>query len=513
MPSASLVSSSNSNGNSTSNMSSTEAIGSPNDSALSLACQTLEKKVRNLEKRKGKLDGYREDDRKGKELLEDQKSAVAKYDEVMQNLEFARDLQNQFRNFVTEEDRQVKKKAKKEGAERAKAETARLATILTFQKILAGLVSNSKAKDDLKKGENGAKKLSKDQLDDFDELLKITNINLDDTEKVNLTLADHLISLAEAKPRKVGKSTYKSMNELLNAIKESGYNPAADSPVAKVETPIKKSPKSAPPMTNGKVEHHEEVSPPKPPQQKQATPPQQQATPPQQQHQQQATPPAPQQQEVVPMPAAAVPVVQAAPVQPAAQAAAPPPQAQAPPPAQQAQQATPMFPPPPHMSFVPQAQAAVPPTQQPSINFLQESQIDMESPHMDPAVVMVHHTVPPPTTQGPPFNQIFIPPTTLAALQQQQQQHFGGGFLQQQQKQGAPAPGFVAQPQQQVPLNLSQPQQQQPPVQQQQQQQQTHQQQHQQQPQHQPQQQQQPPQPQPEMVKPVETPQIEPEPE
>ena len=55
-------------------------------------------------------------------------------------------------------------------------------------------------------------------------------------EKVNLTLADHLISLAEAKPRKVGKSTYKSMNELLNAIKESGYNPEEDSPVAKVSS-------------------------------------------------------------------------------------------------------------------------------------------------------------------------------------------------------------------------------------------------------------------------------------
>jgi hypothetical protein len=75
---------------------------------------------------------------------------------------------------------------------------------------------------------------------------------------------------------------------------------------------------------------------------------------------------------------------------------------------------------------------------------LQESQIDMESPHMDPAVVMVHHTVPPPTTQGPPFNQIFIPPTTLAALQQQQhQQHFGGHFQQQQQKQGAPGKNNV----------------------------------------------------------------------
>merc|ERR1711936_584396 len=201
MPSASLDSSSN--------MSSTEVIGSPNDSALSLALQTVEKKVRNLEKRKGKLDGYREDDRRGKELLEDQKNAIAKYDEVMQNLEFARDLQNQFRNFVTEEDRVNKKKAKKEATERAKAETARLATILTFQKMLAALSSKSaKVKEDLKKGENGAKKLTREQLDDLDEVLKITNIGLDDTEKVNLSLAGHLVNLAEAKPKKVGKSTY-----------------------------------------------------------------------------------------------------------------------------------------------------------------------------------------------------------------------------------------------------------------------------------------------------------------
>ena len=90
-------------------------------------------------------------------------------------------------------------------------------------------------KDDLKKGENGAKKLSKEQLDDLEELLKITNINLDDTEKVNLTLAEHLINLAEARPRKVGKSTYQKMNELLNSIKKSGYDlDAEENTVAKV---------------------------------------------------------------------------------------------------------------------------------------------------------------------------------------------------------------------------------------------------------------------------------------
>ena len=76
----------------------------------------------------------------------------------MQNLEFARDLQTQFRNFVTEEDRQTKKKVKKEATERTKAETARLATILTFQKMLAALSSNSvKVKEDLKKGEMAPK--------------------------------------------------------------------------------------------------------------------------------------------------------------------------------------------------------------------------------------------------------------------------------------------------------------------------------------------------------------------
>ena len=102
----------------------------------------------------------------------------------MQNLEFARDLQNSFKNFVTEEERTKKKSAKKENAERLKAESAKLSNILTIQKVLNGL---SKARDDFKKGENGAVKLSKDQLEDFDELLKMnSNDSLDENDKVNI---------------------------------------------------------------------------------------------------------------------------------------------------------------------------------------------------------------------------------------------------------------------------------------------------------------------------------------
>merc|ERR1719471_1509047 len=56
------------------------------------AIQFAEKKIRNLEKRIAKLDGYKETARRGKPLNDDQKAAVAKYDEVMQTAEFARDI-------------------------------------------------------------------------------------------------------------------------------------------------------------------------------------------------------------------------------------------------------------------------------------------------------------------------------------------------------------------------------------------------------------------------------------
>ena len=55
MPSASLVSNNSSNLTSASNMTSVEVVGSSNESGLSLAVQSVEKKVRNLEKRKVRI--------------------------------------------------------------------------------------------------------------------------------------------------------------------------------------------------------------------------------------------------------------------------------------------------------------------------------------------------------------------------------------------------------------------------------------------------------------------------
>ena len=79
------------------------------------------------------MDGYKENARRGKTLNEDQKAAVAKYDEVMQTAEFARDMVVQLKTLAAEEEKGGKKKAKKDAADKAKADVSRLAFCSMYQ--------------------------------------------------------------------------------------------------------------------------------------------------------------------------------------------------------------------------------------------------------------------------------------------------------------------------------------------------------------------------------------------
>merc|ERR1712079_454379 len=74
------------------------------ETSIQAAIAIVEKKVRNLEKRKGKLDSYRDILRRGKALNEDQQSAVDKYDEVIGTLEFTKELMGQFSKLATDEE-------------------------------------------------------------------------------------------------------------------------------------------------------------------------------------------------------------------------------------------------------------------------------------------------------------------------------------------------------------------------------------------------------------------------
>jgi hypothetical protein len=80
-----------------------------------------------------KIESYREEQKNGKDLNSDQLAAVAKYEEVLQTLEFARDLCKQFNGIAVDAVKQHKKQARKEALEKAQQEVAKIKEILMVQ--------------------------------------------------------------------------------------------------------------------------------------------------------------------------------------------------------------------------------------------------------------------------------------------------------------------------------------------------------------------------------------------
>jgi len=86
------------------------------------------------------LDSYKEEQAQGKDLNSDQLAAVAKYPEVVQQLDFSRDLVKQLTQISNEAARVLKKQSKKELAEKSLAEIERFKEFLTYQSVLHQLV-------------------------------------------------------------------------------------------------------------------------------------------------------------------------------------------------------------------------------------------------------------------------------------------------------------------------------------------------------------------------------------
>merc|ERR1711963_1374769 len=341
------------------------------ETSIQAAIAIVEKKVRNLEKRKGKLDSYRDILKRGKALNEDQQSAVDKYDEVISTLEFTRELMGQFGKLAQDEARDKKKLAKKEQIERSKEELSKVTYILAVKEVLSSLQEEGVLAD-LKAGSDGAPKLSPDQLTQLKQHDQLVSPDREMKEKGSFDkqvnqAAEHLVNLTEKKSRTVAGSTYQDLNILINTIRESGYiesrwardsatnteaDIAAEADYDTQDTQEDDEDETMPatePINNDKMEvtnghaytkdsmlgHNHSDTPDEAPMPVFPSPPQEQQKPQmtQENHlqQQQQQPPQPQRQ----------------PQQPAAPEPAP-------------------------------------------ISFFQDSEIDLESPHMDPAGVMVH---------------------------------------------------------------------------------------------------------------------------
>jgi len=406
----------------------------PPDTSLQAALAIVEKKVRNLEKRKGKLDAYRDTLQRGKTLNDDQQAAVSKYDEVIGTLEFARELSGQFNKLAIDEAKDKKKMMKKEQQERARVELVKVTYVLSVREVLSALLEEG-VLEDLEAGSNGAPKLSNDQLSQLQQFQELATPNREDLakgsfEKQVAASAEHLVNLAEKKTRAVVGTTYQELADLINLIRECGYIEAkwANDSSANTEN-------GADDATQDTAEDDEE----------------------EELVVEDVTELNEEEDEVTPVETPDtqtnghyVSVEEEAKANMLGQTiAAPEPVAEP----------LPVFPNPPQVAEAPKPVAAPPavPAIEPSFNFLQESQIDLESPHMDPAVVMVHPPKRPavPVHQGVPpgipsqtfTNQMFqqslagLTPAQQQALLAQQQaiiaQQQQAEAARQQQQQGA----------------------------------------------------------------------------
>lgn len=119
-----------------------------------------------------KLETYRDMEKAGKELNGDMKVAVAKYGEVAQTLEFARDFAKQILQIATVSEKDLKKKQKKDETARKQGDISRIREVLIMQNLLGLLGSDNDAavRQDFLLERNGACKLEPSELDLMDAL-------------------------------------------------------------------------------------------------------------------------------------------------------------------------------------------------------------------------------------------------------------------------------------------------------------------------------------------------------
>ncbi|KAM8939838.1 caprin-1 isoform 4-T4 [Pelodytes ibericus] len=214
---------------------STKAVPGPSDAvagtgniqseAMKQILGVIDKKIRNLEKKKGKLDDYQDRMNKGERLNQDQHDAVSKYQEVVTNMEFARDLQKSFMALGQDIQKSIKKAARREQLMREEAEQKRLKTVLELQFILDKL-GDEEVRSDLKQGVNGIPVMSEDELSVLDEFYKLVEPDRDPAVRLSEQYEQasiHLWDVLDGKDKAVCGTTYKALWEVLERVLQSGY--------------------------------------------------------------------------------------------------------------------------------------------------------------------------------------------------------------------------------------------------------------------------------------------------
>ncbi|XP_071009659.1 caprin-1b isoform X2 [Oncorhynchus clarkii lewisi] len=192
------------------------------------------KQVLGVIDKKGKLDDYQAKKNKGERLNQDQLDALTKYQEVTNNLEFARELQKSFLALGQDIQKAVKKAVRREQLQREEAEQKRLKTVLELQFLLDRLGEDS-VRQELRQGAAGGgtpSLLTDSELTNLDELYKLVGPERDQNARLSdqyEEASQHFMDLLEGKDKAVAGTTYKALKDSLDRVLLSGYFDKAQS--------------------------------------------------------------------------------------------------------------------------------------------------------------------------------------------------------------------------------------------------------------------------------------------
>ncbi|XP_048012732.1 caprin-2 isoform X1 [Megalobrama amblycephala] len=185
----------------------------------------LKHKIRNIEKKKLKLEGYSERLKKGEKLNQDQLEAVGKYEEVVHNLKFAKELQKTIGSLTQDLLKAQRKVVRQEKIMRIEQERKRLSLVLQVQYVLHSL-----KREDVRRNFCNTRQHSRYlTTQDMESLLDLASL-LGCKRDHSMSLEDQMEQAAivywellEGNEKPVAGSTYKHMKDKLLQLVDCGF--------------------------------------------------------------------------------------------------------------------------------------------------------------------------------------------------------------------------------------------------------------------------------------------------
>lgn len=202
-----------------------------------IANSIIEKKIRNLEKRKARLLELKAMEDKGQQLEAEQKIAVKKLDNVVEMIDMLKEIGKNVTDGLNEHAKQLKKQQKKEQlekqVERQQQDLDRVKLWLNSQLITKYLPLES-VKNDLLQGKVGESKLESNQVDALDKLVELLSPSFDSIE----SSVEKVTNLLEGNKREfITGVSFCDLKELLVQLIDSKYFENVASPKESVIVP------------------------------------------------------------------------------------------------------------------------------------------------------------------------------------------------------------------------------------------------------------------------------------